>query len=100
MGHEHDTLVTGTVVLEVSVVETLGNVGGLLLDGDEDVASLVVEALLGSVVSDVLDSLADDSLVVDLSLGGDLTEDHDHTGNGESVAWWRSSVHVILTRGV
>ena len=35
---EHDTLVTGTVVLEVTVVEALGDIGGLLLDSDEDVA--------------------------------------------------------------
>lgn len=77
---EHDTLVTSTVVLEVTVVETLGDIGGLLLDGDEDVASLVVEALLGVVVSNLLDGLTDDLLVVELGLGGDLTEDHDHTG--------------------
>ena len=45
---EHDTLVTGTELLEsLLVVETLGNVGGLLLNGNEDVAGLVVEALVG-----------------------------------------------------
>ncbi len=36
------------------MVETLGNVGRLLLDGDEHVAGLVVEALLGRVVADLL----------------------------------------------
>ena len=77
---EHDTLVTSTELLKsLLVVQTLGNIGRLLLDGDEDVASLVVEALLGSIVTDVLDSATDDLLVVQTSLGGNLTEDHNHT---------------------
>lgn len=78
---EHDTLVTGTEVLEgVVVVEALSDIGRLLLNGDEDVACLVVEALLGAVVANVLDGIADNLLVVEVGLGGDLTEDHDHTG--------------------
>ena len=84
---EHDTLVTGTKLLEsLLVVETLSNIGALLLNGNEDVASLVVEALLGRVVANVLDGVTDDLLVVDLGLGGDLTEDHDHAGLGGSLA--------------
>lgn len=84
---EHDTLVTGTKLLEsLLVVKTLSNIGALLLNGNEDVASLVVEALLGRVVTDVLDGVTDDLLVVDLGLGGDLTEDHDHAGLGGSLA--------------
>jgi hypothetical protein len=67
-------------------VETLGDVGRLLLNGNEDVASLVVETLVGAVVTNVLDGLTDDLLVVEASLGGDLTEDHDHTGLGGSLA--------------
>lgn len=61
------------------MVETLGDIGGLLLDRDEDVAGLVVEALGGVVVTDLADGFADDLLEVDLGLGGDFTEDHDHT---------------------
>jgi hypothetical protein len=80
---EHDALVTGTELLEsLLVVQTLGNVGRLLLNGNEDVAGLVVEALVGRVVANVLDGIADDLLVVEVCLGGDLTEDHDHTGLG------------------
>lgn len=40
---EHDTLVTSTVVLEVTVVQSSSNIRGLLLNGNEDVASFVVE---------------------------------------------------------
>lgn len=67
-------------------METLGDVGRLLLNGNEDVAGLVVETLVGAVVTNVLDGLTNDLLVVETSLGGDLTEDHDHTGLGGSLA--------------
>jgi hypothetical protein len=84
---EHDTLVTGTKLLKsLLVVETLGNIRGLLLNGDEQVAGLVVKALGGVIVTDVLDGVTDNLLVVELGLGGDLTEDHDHTGLGGSLA--------------
>ena len=83
---EHDTLVTSTELLKsLLVVETLGNVRGLLLNSDEQVAGLVVKTLLGVIVTDVLDGITDDLLVVELGLGGDLTEDHDHTGLGGSL---------------
>ena len=84
---EHDTLVTSTEVLEALVkVETLSDIGRLLLNGNEEVAGLVVEALGGVIVADVLDGVADNLLVVELGLGGDLTEDHDHTGLGGGLA--------------
>jgi hypothetical protein len=64
----------------------LSNVRGLLLDGDEHVASLVVETLAGVVEADVLDGIADNLLVVKVGLGGDLSEDHDHTSLAGSLA--------------
>lgn len=76
---EHDALITGTKLLHgLIVMKTLGNIGRLLLDGDKDVAGLVVEALLGVVIADVFDGIADDLLVVEVGLGGDLAKDHDH----------------------
>lgn len=84
---EHNTLVTGAELLKsLLVVETLGDIGRLLLNGDQQVESLVVKALGGVIVANVLDSVTDDLLVVELGLGGDLTEDHDHTGLGGSLA--------------
>ena len=38
------------------------------------------------VVADVLDGVANDLLVVDLGLGGDLAADHDHAGLGDGLA--------------
>ena len=83
---EHDTLVTGTNALEGTVVETLSNIRGLLLNSDKNVAGLVVEALGGVVITNLLNGLTDDLLVVDLGLGGNFTKDHDHTGLGRSLA--------------
>jgi len=84
---EHVTLVTSANLLGGLVdVDTLGNIGGLLLNSNDDVAGLVVNTLLGVVVADLLEGLAHDSLVVHLSLGSDLTEDHDHASLGASLA--------------
>ena len=84
---EHDTLVTGTELLEgLLVVKTLSDIRRLLLNGDEQVEGLVVETLGGVIVTDVLDGVTDDLLVVESGLGGDLTEDHDHTSLGGSLA--------------
>jgi len=78
---EHDTLVTSTESLKrLIVVKTLCNVRRLLLNGDEDVAGLVVETLVGVIVADVLNGVSDNLLVVEMGLCGDLTEDHDHAG--------------------
>lgn len=84
---EHDTLVTGTELLKsLVVVKTLGDIWGLLLNGDEDVASLVIESLGGIIVSDVLDGTTDDLLVVELGLSGNLSENHYHSGLGSGLA--------------
>jgi hypothetical protein len=84
---EHDTLITSAQLLErLLVVQTLCDIRRLLLDGHEHVAGLVVEALAGVVVADVLDGAADDLLVVEVCLGGDLAEDHDHACLGGRLA--------------
>lgn len=78
---EHDTLVTSSELLKsLLVVQTLGDIGRLLLNGNKHVTGLVVETLLGVIVTNVLDGVSHNLLVVKGSLGGDLTKDHDHTG--------------------
>mmetsp|Transcript_21337 Transcript_21337/g.50508 ORF Transcript_21337/g.50508 Transcript_21337/m.50508 type:complete len:413 (+) Transcript_21337:182-1420(+) len=76
---KHDSLVTGTEVFHFCGVDGLGNVGGLFLDGHNDVAGLVVESLGGVVVANVLDGIADDLLVIDRGRSGDFSKDHDHS---------------------
>lgn len=84
---EHETLVTGTEVLKsLFEVKTLSDIGGLLLNGNEDVAGVVVEALGRGVVADILDGVTNDGLVVKVGLGGDLAEDHDHASLGGRLA--------------
>jgi hypothetical protein len=57
------------------VVKTLGDLSGLLLDSNKDVTGLVVETLVRVVVTDLLDGVSDNRLVVDRTLERDLTED-------------------------
>jgi hypothetical protein len=83
---KHDALVSRAVILERAMVETLGNVGRLLLNGYEDVAGFVVKALGRIVVANVLNGVADNVLVVELGLGRDLAKDHDHSSLGGRLA--------------
>lgn len=102
---KHKTLVTGTNILignlggGVCSVDALGNVHGLLLNGNKDVARFVVEALGGVVVANFLDGATNNLLVIEESLGGDLTEDHDHTGLGGGFAG-NTGVRVLCEAGV
>lgn len=67
---KHYTLVTGTELLQFFiVVETLGNICGLLFNGNQDVASFVIKALCRIIVTNVLDGTTDDLLVVESGLG-------------------------------
>ena len=46
-----------------------------MFDRHENVARLVIETHLGGRVTDLLDTVSNDLLVVDLGFGGDLSED-------------------------
>ncbi|KAL4576624.1 hypothetical protein LXL04_012721 [Taraxacum kok-saghyz] len=86
---EHVTLVTCPDffwLLGEVTVDTLGNVGGLLLDVDQDFAVVGIEADVGGCESDFSAGVADDLFVVYGCFGGDLTEDHDHVGLGAGLA--------------
>mmetsp|Transcript_16354 Transcript_16354/g.30347 ORF Transcript_16354/g.30347 Transcript_16354/m.30347 type:complete len:266 (+) Transcript_16354:642-1439(+) len=77
---KHDTLITGTKVFHLLCVNGLGNIGRLLLNGNNNVAGLVVETLGRVVVTNVLDGITDNLFVVDSGGGGNFSENHDHTG--------------------
>jgi hypothetical protein len=106
---EHVALISGTNLLVLSSnVHTLSNVGALLLNSNKNVASLVVEScenqqadgfevlktrhnvnnyltLAGVIKSDSLNSITDNLLVVGVSLGGDFSENHDHSSLGSGL---------------
>ena len=65
-------------------MHTIRDIGGLLFNSDEDIASLVIETLLGIVISNLLDSIADDFLVVEVCFCRDFSENHYHSGLGGS----------------
>mmetsp|Transcript_22094 Transcript_22094/g.33597 ORF Transcript_22094/g.33597 Transcript_22094/m.33597 type:complete len:279 (+) Transcript_22094:680-1516(+) len=84
---KHDTLVTSTNIhVILSNVDTSSNIGRLLVDADEHLASITGETLginrrkiiNEGAESDLLDLITDDLLVVEVGCGRDLTEDHHH----------------------
>ena len=82
-------LVTGADLLErlgAQAVHALPDVRGLLLEVDEHLALVGVEADVVRREADLARRLAHDGLVVDLGLGGDLAKDHDHVGLGGGLA--------------
>mmetsp|Transcript_19617 Transcript_19617/g.47519 ORF Transcript_19617/g.47519 Transcript_19617/m.47519 type:complete len:279 (+) Transcript_19617:1967-2803(+) len=84
---EHVTLIARTDFLDALVdVDGLCDLGGLLLDGDDDLHGLVVQPLLRVVVPDVLARLTHNLLVVNVSLGRDLAKHHHHSGLGTCLA--------------
>lgn len=78
---KHETLVTSTDILgSTAYVDTVGDIGALLLDGNKNVAGVEIETLIGAVEADTLDNTTDNLLVIDDGRGSDLTKNHDHTG--------------------
>ncbi len=76
---EHDALITGTQLFEsLLITEPLSNVGRLLFNCNQDVAGLVIKPLVRMIVANVLDRIADNFLVVEMRLRGDLAKDHYH----------------------
>jgi hypothetical protein len=75
---KHDSLITGTNVFHFDRIDGLRDIRGLFFNGDDDVAGFVVKTFGGVVVTNVLDGVANDLLVVDGSRRRDFTKDHHH----------------------
>ena len=81
---EHDALVAGTFVLVAAGIHALGNVGGLRMQVNGDVAVLPMEAVL--LVADVLDGHArkmGEIFVGDGCRAAGFPGDHDTVGGGQ-----------------
>ena len=85
---EHQPLIAGPLLLvqPFPFRHPLGDIGGLLVDGDEDGAGVGIEAHGRVGVADVADGLTDDLGIFDAGVGGDLAGNHGHTGGHESFA--------------
>jgi hypothetical protein len=70
----------------VGRVDALGDVRRLLVDRDDHTARVRVEAVLGAVVADLADLLADERRDVDVGLGRDLSGDDDEAGGHQRLA--------------
>jgi len=84
---EHVALITSTdVLVHLTVLnDALGDISALLSDGDEHGAALVVEALVTVIITDLLDGPTDELIIINDSIGSDLTKNHDHTSLGSSL---------------
>jgi hypothetical protein len=78
---EHQALVA-----RASRVHAHGDVRGLLVDGGDDAAGLVVEAVLRARVADALDGVAHDRGQVRVGLGRDLARDEGEAGGDHGLA--------------
>jgi len=65
---------------------TLGDIRGLAVDGDQHGTGIGIEAHLGIGVADLADGLAGDLGIVDDSISGNLTGDDNHTGGHQRLA--------------
>ena len=85
---EHQALVARALVevVVIGIVDALGDVGGLLVDGGEDRAGLVVETDVGIVVADATDHFLDRFAIVHMGLGGDFARDDDEAGRYQGFA--------------
>ena len=86
---EHQALVAGALFLvqAFAFVDALADVGALGVQGHQHRAVVGLKADAGFGVADVLDHAADDFLVVDDGLGGDLTGKHHQAGGDHGLSY-------------
>jgi len=92
---KHNTLITGTdIEVGLTDVDTSSDIGRLLVDADQNLASVARQTLgvdgtqivYEGVESDFTDLFTDDGFIIDLSGGGNFTKDHDHVVLGGGFA--------------
>ena len=80
---EHYALIASAQLFQRLVkLEALCDVRGLLLDGYHNIAGLVIKPLTRIIIANVFDGAANDFLIVQSGIGGDLTKHHDHASLG------------------
>jgi hypothetical protein len=92
---KHNTLVTSTnIKVGFSDVDSSGDIGGLLVDTDKNFAVVArqtlgldrAQVILERIESNFTNLFANNGFIVDLSGGGNFTENHDHVVLGSSLA--------------
>ncbi|URD93393.1 hypothetical protein MUK42_32538 [Musa troglodytarum] len=99
---KHVTLIPSADLLGAlgeMAMDTLGDVRGLLLNVDKHLAAIGIEAYIIGCEPNGTAGVADNLLVVDVALGGDLTKDHDHVGLGARLTG-NLAIRVLLEAGI
>ncbi len=98
---KHEALIAGADVFAGGriLVDPLGDVGALLVDGHHHGAGVVADAHLVVVVADFLDDVANHVGVVDHGLGGDLAGNDGDAGGDHRLAG-HAAVGILGQQGV
>jgi len=97
---EHMSLIASSNIFDVfGDVDGVGNFWGLLFQSHNYLTGVVVASFVCVIVTDLLECVAYNLLVVDDCLGGDFTEYHDHIGLGTCLTC-NSGVWVLGQTGI
>ena len=98
---EHQTLVAGTGFERVvrSLVNTLLDVGRLLVVANENGTAAVINAVFGIVIANLTEGVAGNADVIDLSGGGDFASEHDESRGAEGFCS-DATVGILLENGI
>ena len=99
---KHVTLIPSADLLRAlgeMAMDTLGNVRGLLLNVNKHLATICIEAYIIGCEPNSTAGVADNLLIVDIALCGDLTKDHVHVGLGARLTG-NLAVRVLLEAGI
>ena len=80
----------------IRLIDTLGDIGALLMDKAHDAAGLAVKTKLGAVVPDATDGIARDLLDIHVCLGANLAGNDDGAGGDKRLA---RAAHVVYVGG-
>mmetsp|Transcript_11622 Transcript_11622/g.43658 ORF Transcript_11622/g.43658 Transcript_11622/m.43658 type:complete len:390 (+) Transcript_11622:242-1411(+) len=96
---KHESLISSTqLFVLLSNVYSLSDIWGLLLNTNQNVAGLVVKSLVTRIETNLLYGLTYNSLVVNNCLGGDLSENHNHTSFATGLASYLG--HWVLSEAL
>jgi hypothetical protein len=90
---KHDALIASANFLNIRRIDTLRNIRRLFFNGNNNVARLVIKALGGIVITNILDRVANDLFVIDRGGRGDFAKNHHHARLGAGFA--RDARHFI-----
>src|SRR5690606_10794655 len=98
---EHQALVARPLVQVVFRIagDALGDVGRLLVVGDQHRATFVVDAVVGIVVADAANGVARHLDIVDVGLGGDFAGQHYQAGIAQRFSR-HARVRILRENGV